>query len=104
MLKAGDRLPFGEVNRLGDPHIVETPYNLTQMVDLSLKPYAERRAKVDAFNKSHKYKKRGLAFIPTMYTCGYELKWLNHGHAYVMIYEDGSGTRDWHSFHFHSLF
>ena len=25
-----------------------------------------------------------------MYICGYNQKWLNYGHAYVLIYEDGS--------------
>ena len=90
MLSAGDVLPFGEINNAGDPHTIETPYNLTEMTELTLKTYDERRQRVDQFNREHTYKKRGLAFIPTMYTCGYELKWLNHGHAYVMIYEDGS--------------
>ena len=74
MLKSGDILPFGEVNKAGDPHKIETPYNLTEMTQLSLETYQEKRSSVDAFNKQHKFKKRGLAFIRTMYTCGYELK------------------------------
>ena len=52
--------------------------------------YANRRANVTKFNAEHKFKKRGLAVIPTGYSVGYECKWMNHGHAYVLIYEDGS--------------
>ena len=52
--------------------------------------YAKRRANVTKFNAEHKYKKRGLAVIPTGYSVGYECKWMNHGHAYVLIYADGS--------------
>ena len=40
MLKAGDILPFDKINKEGDRHVIETPYNLTEMTQLSLEGYS----------------------------------------------------------------
>ena len=82
----------GPIKPSGEPHRCDTPFNLTPMWDqiMESSDYANRRANVTKFNAEHKYKKRGLAVIPTGYSVGYECKWMNHGHAYVLIYEDGS--------------
>ena len=82
----------GPIKPSGEPHRCDTPFNLTPMWDqiMESSDYARRRSNVTKFNAEHKFKKRGLAVIPTGYSVGYECKWMNHGHAYVLIYEDGS--------------
>ena len=52
--------------------------------------YAERREAVTAFNKTHKWKKRGLSLIPTKFGISYTALWFNQAGALVHIYHDGS--------------
>lgn len=52
--------------------------------------YAERRKAVTEFNKSHKWRKRGLALIPTKFGISFTALWLNQAGALVHIYHDGS--------------
>lgn len=52
--------------------------------------YAERRLKVDEFNKTHKWNKRGLAIIPTKFGISFTALFLNQAGALVHIYHDGS--------------
>ncbi len=51
---------------------------------------AARRADVAAFNAGNRYRKRGLAVLPTLYGINFGLPFLNQGGALVMIYGDGS--------------
>ncbi|KAK8863331.1 hypothetical protein PGQ11_009566 [Apiospora arundinis] len=52
--------------------------------------YAERRQAITEFNKSHKWRKRGLALIPTKFGISFTALWLNQAGALVHIYHDGS--------------
>lgn len=52
--------------------------------------YSSRRNAVDAFNESHKWKKRGLALIPTKFGISFTALFLNQAGALVHIYHDGS--------------
>lgn len=52
--------------------------------------YAERRLKVDEFNKTHKWNKRGLAIVPTKFGISFTALFLNQAGALVHIYHDGS--------------
>ncbi|KAI9820709.1 MAG: hypothetical protein M1827_005078 [Pycnora praestabilis] len=52
--------------------------------------YECRRKKVDEFNKSHKWKKRGLTIIPTKFGISFTAIFLNQAGALVHIYHDGS--------------
>lgn len=52
--------------------------------------YAERRKAVTEFNNSHKWRKRGLALIPTKFGISFTALWLNQAGALVHIYHDGS--------------
>ncbi|KAK5131501.1 hypothetical protein LTR08_000895 [Meristemomyces frigidus] len=52
--------------------------------------YARRRTEVDAFNKAHKWKKRGLAMVPTKFGISFTAIFLNQAGALVHIYHDGS--------------
>lgn len=52
--------------------------------------YASRRAAVSAYNASSKWKKRGLAIIPTKFGISFTAIFLNQAGALVHIYHDGS--------------
>ena len=52
--------------------------------------YADRRAAISAFNASSKWKKRGLAIIPTKFGISFTAIFLNQAGALVHIYHDGS--------------
>ena len=51
---------------------------------------AARRAEVDSFNATSRWRKRGLALVPTMYGINFPLKYLNQAGAHVLVYTDGS--------------
>ncbi|KAI9681331.1 MAG: hypothetical protein M1817_002614 [Caeruleum heppii] len=52
--------------------------------------YDRREKEVDEFNRSHKWRKRGMALIPTKFGISYTALFLNQAGALVHIYHDGS--------------
>ncbi len=52
--------------------------------------YEKRREEVRKFNAEHKWKKRGLAIIPTKFGISFTALFLNQAGALVHIYHDGS--------------
>ncbi|KAI1343849.1 xanthine dehydrogenase [Xylariaceae sp. FL0016] len=52
--------------------------------------YAERRKAIAEFNSSHKWRKRGLALIPTKFGISFTALWFNQAGALVHVYHDGS--------------
>jgi xanthine dehydrogenase/oxidase len=52
--------------------------------------YAERRAAIEEYNKTHKWNKRGLAIVPTKFGISFTALFLNQAGALVHIYHDGS--------------
>lgn len=52
--------------------------------------YAARREAITAFNATHKWRKRGLALIPTKFGISFTALWFNQAGALVHIYHDGS--------------
>ncbi|KAI5852575.1 Molybdopterin-binding domain of aldehyde dehydrogenase-domain-containing protein [Morchella snyderi] len=52
--------------------------------------FEKRRQDVDEFNKTHKWKKRGLSLIPTKFGISFTAIFLNQAGALVHIYHDGS--------------
>ncbi|XP_071454952.1 xanthine dehydrogenase isoform X2 [Hetaerina americana] len=52
--------------------------------------YEKRRLDVNSFNKQHRWRKRGLSIIPTMFGIAFTAKFLNQSGALVMVYTDGS--------------
>lgn len=52
--------------------------------------YASRREAITAFNSTSKWKKRGLALIPTKFGISFTAIFLNQAGALVHIYHDGS--------------
>lgn len=52
--------------------------------------YEERRKAVQEFNNKNKWRKRGLAIVPTKFGISYTALFLNQAGALVHIYHDGS--------------
>lgn len=52
--------------------------------------YEARRARITKFNATHKWRKRGLALIPTKFGISFTALWFNQAGALVHIYQDGS--------------
>jgi xanthine dehydrogenase/oxidase len=52
--------------------------------------YYKRKEEVAEFNKAHKWRKRGLALIPTKFGISFTALWFNQAGALVHIYHDGS--------------
>ena len=52
--------------------------------------YTTRREAITSFNNSHKWRKRGLALIPTKFGISFTALHLNQAGALVHIYHDGS--------------
>ncbi|EPE07679.1 xanthine dehydrogenase [Ophiostoma piceae UAMH 11346] len=83
MYKDGDLTPFNQP--LQDWHV---PL-MYEQVRRDTK-YDERRTAIAKFNAEHKWRKRGLALIPTKFGISYTALWLNQATALVHIYQDGS--------------
>ena len=49
-----------------------------------------RVAEVEAFNAAHRYRKRGLAWLPTKFGINFTAKFMNQGGALVHVYTDGT--------------
>ena len=52
--------------------------------------YQKRQEAIVAFNAEHKWRKRGLALIPTKFGISFTALWFNQAGALVHIYHDGS--------------
>ncbi|XP_075060462.1 xanthine dehydrogenase/oxidase isoform X2 [Mixophyes fleayi] len=52
--------------------------------------YRERKAAIEKFNRQHRWKKRGIAIIPTKFGISFTLSFLNQAGALVHVYTDGS--------------
>ncbi|XP_053568605.1 xanthine dehydrogenase/oxidase [Bombina bombina] len=52
--------------------------------------YDERRIAIDEFNRRNRWKKRGIAIIPTKFGISFTLTLLNQAGALVHVYTDGS--------------
>ena len=83
MYESNDRTHFKQA--LKDWHV---PLMYQQVLQGS--DYAERRKAVDDYNADHKWKKRGLAIIPTKFGISFTALFLNQAGALVHLYHDGS--------------
>lgn len=57
---------------------------------VSLSDIHKRRTAVNRFNKENKWKKRGIAMVPTKFGIAFTANFLNQGGALIHIYTDGS--------------
>ncbi|KAK4133189.1 hypothetical protein BT67DRAFT_443111 [Trichocladium antarcticum] len=83
MYQPGDETHFNQT--LTDWHV---PLMYQQVQDES--DYAARREAITQFNAEHKWRKRGLALIPTKFGISFTALWFNQAGALVHIYHDGS--------------
>ncbi|KAL2135924.1 hypothetical protein VTI74DRAFT_6307 [Chaetomium olivicolor] len=83
MYKPGEITHFNQ--ELTDWHV---PLMYKQVQEES--DYAARREAITKFNASHKWRKRGLALIPTKFGISFTALWFNQAGALVHIYHDGS--------------
>lgn len=83
MYKLGDVTPFSQ--KLDDWNVPRMWDELKQKAG-----YQERRQAIDRFNASARYRKRGLAMLPTKFGISFGVKHLNQGMSLVHVYMDGS--------------
>ena len=83
MPATGSHTPYGQlVEPCHAPRVVS---ELSASSDL-----VRRRLAIAAFNAKHKWRKRGLALIPTCYGVNFPLRYLNQASAQVLVYTDGT--------------
>ena len=83
MYKAGEKTHF--LQELKDWHV---PIMYKQVMEES--NYEARKKAVAEFNAGSKWKKRGMALIPTKFGISFTALWFNQAGALVHIYHDGS--------------
>ena len=83
MYKPGEKTHF--LQELKDWHV---PLMYEQVWKES--NYEARKAAAKAFNRENKWRKRGIALIPTKFGISFTALWLNQAGALVHIYHDGS--------------
>jgi xanthine dehydrogenase/oxidase len=83
LIYEGDKTHFNQV--LDDYHIPQMIQTVREEAN-----FDTRREAIDAFNQRHRYKKRGLAMIPTKFGISFTALFLNQAGALVHIYHDGS--------------
>ncbi|MAD44787.1 MAG: xanthine dehydrogenase molybdopterin binding subunit [Oceanospirillaceae bacterium] len=79
----------GEHTHYGQP--IED-YYLPELIETLEKncDYRQRRADIEAFNKTSQWKKRGLALTPVRFGISFTTTFLNQAGALIHIYTDGS--------------
>ena len=85
MYKDGDVVPFGQTLAAGEWRVPRAWAEVSASADV-----AARRAAVAAFNGAHRWRKRGLAMVPTKYGINFTAKFMNQGGALVHLYTDGT--------------
>ena len=70
LMKVGDRLPYG----MGDEHILSSEHTLPDIFEDCNKSFniEERRKRILKYNSENKWKKRGVALVPTMFGVGFD--------------------------------
>ncbi|KAG0375233.1 hypothetical protein BGX24_009380 [Mortierella sp. AD032] len=81
--KEGQTTHFNQ--ELKDWHLPKGYFQLKEKAN-----FDARKAAVEEFNKQSKWRKRGLAFIPTKYGISFTALHLNQAGAMIHIYHDGS--------------
>jgi xanthine dehydrogenase large subunit len=100
-----DALTVRKLNLYQDPAISGNPATMTTQYNQLIEDwvgdkvvgqveaesaYWERREAVNAFNKTHTKRKRGLALVPLKFGISFTATMLNQGGALLSIYMDGS--------------
>ncbi len=100
-----DPLEVRKVNLYQEPAVSGNPATLTTQYGQDIEDwigdkvmaqveaeseYSRRRISVDSYNKTSKYKKKGIALVPLKFGISFTATMLNQGGALLNIYMDGS--------------
>ena len=100
-----DPLEVRKVNLYQEPAVSGNPATLTTQYGQDIEDwigdkvmaqveaesnYSQRRVSVDSYNKTSKYKKKGIALVPLKFGISFTATMLNQGGALLNIYMDGS--------------
>lgn len=100
-----DPLEVRKVNLYQEPAVSGNPATLTTQYGQDIEDwigdkvmaqveaesnYSQRRIGVDSYNKTSKYKKKGIALVPLKFGISFTATMLNQGGALLNIYMDGS--------------
>ncbi|HOZ66080.1 MAG TPA: xanthine dehydrogenase molybdopterin binding subunit [Burkholderiaceae bacterium] len=100
-----DPLDVRQANLYQDPKVSGNPATLTTQYGQQIEDwvgdkvmaqveaesnYRQRKVLVDQFNKTNKYRKKGLALVPLKFGISFTATMLNQGGALLNIYMDGS--------------
>ncbi len=100
-----DPLEVRKVNLYQEPAVSGNPATLTTQYGQDIEDwigdkvmaqveaesdYSQRRISVDSYNKTSKYKKKGIALVPLKFGISFTATMLNQGGALLNIYMDGS--------------
>lgn len=85
MYKDGDETPFHQTLAKGDWRVPRAWSEVVRDAEVD-----KRRAEIDAFNRENKWRKRGIAMVPTKYGINFTAKFMNQGGALVHLYTDGT--------------
>ena len=100
-----DPLDVRQANLYQDPKVSGNPATLTTQYGQQIEDwvgdkvmaqvesesnYRQRKVEVDQFNKTNKYRKKGLALVPLKFGISFTATMLNQGGALLNIYMDGS--------------
>ncbi|GJN88067.1 hypothetical protein Rhopal_001023-T1 [Rhodotorula paludigena] len=83
LFKEGDKTHYHQ--SVIDLHVPRLMTDLERESD-----YVARKAAVERFNHEHRFRKRGITLVPTLFGLAFGVKAMNRGSALVHIYLDGS--------------
>ena len=87
LYKESDHTHFGQMIEFGTWNV---PRAMSNILTCHGDTISERRAQIDQFNANNKYRKRGIAIIPTKFGIAFTAKFMNQGGALVHLYTDGT--------------
>ena len=85
LYKEGDYTHYGQRIETGSWNVPRAMTTLAKDCDLS-----KRRSEIDLFNMRNKFKKRGLAIVPTKFGIAFTAKFMNQAGSLVHLYTDGT--------------
>lgn len=81
--QAGQTTSFGQV--LDQVHLQRLHSELTLSAEMQA-----RQQEIDRFNQQNRWKKRGLAYVPTRFGMSFTARFMNQAGALVHVYTDGT--------------